>query len=349
MNWICRTLCLCAMLGMVGQEDAVGEKGFDSIFDGRSLDGWRVMGNPEGWKVEEGCLHSDGGKGGEGIRTQDAYGNFVLRFDWMLSKVGNSGVFIKMGEDGSRGPGFEVQLLAPWTPRRDDLHCTASLYGHVPVQNRPDETTERWRSMEIVCDRRQVTVKVDGELCTEADMDRVESLRGKAVSGCIGFQDSHTGQGEWVRFRKIRIKELDREADYVIAGFSHPHPGTRRQAHLAAGRLGRNGVMPLLEAFSSSNPMVSTLAETALFDLCVTARDRGGREQRKFLSKLKRGLRKAPSPRARAEAARLLGLFDETGRKRCALKRAARRSARRDELELEQAAKGALLRMGEPK
>ena len=345
MKSICWSCCLCFILGTFASEDAFSEKGFESIFNGHNLDGWNVMGNPEGWKVEEGSLLSEGGKGGRGIGTEASYGNFILRFDWMLSKVGNSGVFIKMGEAGSRDPGFEVQLLAPWTPHRDDLHCTASLYGHVAVRNRPDEATERWRSMEICCDRRKITVKVDGEVCTETDMDRVESLRGKAVKGRIGFQDSHTGPGEWVRFKHIRLKRLDADPDYVVAGFPHPHRATRRQAHGAAGFLGWKGVAPLMEALCSTDPMVRTLADTALFDLCVRVRDQEKREQKRLLWKLKGHLRTAPSLETRAKAAQLLGLFDEGGKKKCALRRAVKRSVRREEKIVEDAARSALLRL----
>ena len=90
----------------------------------------------------------------------------------MLSKVGNSGVFIRRNPSVP-GDGFEVQLLAPWTPWRDDLHCTGSMYGHVAVTNRPDETTGLWYKMEIKCDRNIVTVSVNDTVTTVADIDTV--------------------------------------------------------------------------------------------------------------------------------------------------------------------------------
>jgi len=59
----------------------------------------------------DGCIHSDGGKGGEWIHTARQYGNFILRLEWMLSQVGNSGVFIRHGTPAGGGRG--KACLAP--------------------------------------------------------------------------------------------------------------------------------------------------------------------------------------------------------------------------------------------
>ena len=74
---------------------AAGEDGFVSLFNGRDLSGWVVKGNAAAFRVEDGCMVSDGGLGGEWIRSEKPYSNFVLRMDWMLSKTGNSGILIR--------------------------------------------------------------------------------------------------------------------------------------------------------------------------------------------------------------------------------------------------------------
>jgi hypothetical protein len=139
MRWFCFIL-LFVCLGNYSNVIAEEEANIISLFNGKDLSGWEIMGQPEGWRIEDGCIHSDGGKGGDWIRTEKQYANYIFHVEWMLSEVGNSGALIRTGEKTAWGPGFEVQMLAPWTPHRDDLHCTGSLYSHVAVQNRPDET-----------------------------------------------------------------------------------------------------------------------------------------------------------------------------------------------------------------
>jgi len=204
--------------------------------------------------VTDGCIQSDGGKGGAWIRTAKQYANFVLRFDWKLSKTGNSGVLIRGDEKSPWGSGFEVQLLAPWTPYRDDLHCTASLYGLVAVQHRPDETTLRWRTMEIACDRKNIVVKVDGQICTEANMDKVAALKTKALRGYIGLQDSHTGPGEWVKFRNIRLRNLDNDPKYVLKGLTDDDARVRALARQAACDIGVPMIGPLCNLLEEKPP-----------------------------------------------------------------------------------------------
>ena len=268
-------LAVSAGLALTAQE---AREGFVSRFDGKSLAGWQVAGNPEGFRVVEGCLHSDGGKGGEWIHTTRQYGNFVLRLDWMLSKTGNSGVFIRQG--GER-PGCEVQLLAPWTPWRDDLHCTGSLYGHVPANPRPDERTLRWRTLEVTAAYQRITVKIDGKQCAQADYDQVPSMQELARAGFVGMQDSHTGPGEWVRFRNIRIKDLDADPGFLCQGLSEPGPATRRLAYEAVLRLGPPMVGPLLELAGKGTAEARQAAEQALERMAAAATRPGAEGERK--------------------------------------------------------------------
>ena len=81
----------------------VDDEGYIVIFDGTSLNGWRGYGKdnvPARWTIEDGCLkftgtgagESQSGDGGDIIFTKK-FKNFELKFDWKISKGGNSGVF----------------------------------------------------------------------------------------------------------------------------------------------------------------------------------------------------------------------------------------------------------------
>ncbi len=197
-------------IGAVEYDD---EEGFVTLFDGTPetlAQNWIVSGNKDAWTVEDGVLRTDDAKGGEWLKTKNEYGDFILRMEWMVPEYGNSGVGIRCDEGGIYGSGVEIQILAPWDPYRPDLYCTGSLYDHVPVCLRPDNTPRIWHSFEIACNGRDITIVSDGITCTKGNMDMVPSLKEKGVKGYISLQSCHTHAGEkWVKFRNIRIKELN--------------------------------------------------------------------------------------------------------------------------------------------
>src|ERR1044072_6672027 len=109
--------------GLRGDEK---EAGFVPLFNGKNLDGWVIKGKAEGWQVQNGILPSEGARGGEWVRVAREYGDFILKLDWKVSRNGNSGVFLRVPDQGAPWQtGYEVQISsAP----RDDKHCTGALY-----------------------------------------------------------------------------------------------------------------------------------------------------------------------------------------------------------------------------
>ncbi len=267
MKNICLSILLVGALTtpVAGQGDP--EKGFEPLFDGHDLSQWEEV---DGFVVDDGTILTRGAKAGD-LFTRAEFVNSILRFDYMLSAVGNSGVFVRSEPVPGAASGFEVQLLAPWKPYRDDLHCTGSLYGHVPITSRPDESTEVWHSMEIVLDRNTVIVSVDGKVATWARTDEVESLSEKPLSGRIGFQGNHSDPNQWVRFRNVRIKDLDTDVDYVIRGFRRTDPRIRQTSRDAAVKLGAAAVPGLSELMAAPDPVGPSAAREALFAIVARA------------------------------------------------------------------------------
>jgi len=307
-TWLLPVLVQSAALALSPQERA---EGFASLFGARDLTGWIVAGAPEGWSAANGTIHSDGGKGGALLQTEQEFGNFILRLEWYLSRTGNSGVFLR-GANG--GGGYEIQLLAPWTPHRDDLHCTGSLYGYAPVDPRPDETTQRWRDMEIVCMGERVTISVDGRICCQADLNLIPELKSAPTRGRIGLQDSHTGPGEFVEFRNIRVKDLDRDPLYVMGGLWSSDPAKRAEAMPRVVALGAATVPLLLDTIGQESPQSTPVARRTLEQLVAHAsRPGAGQERDAVAAALSDGLAKGEDG-SRAAAARLLAwLADAPG------------------------------------
>jgi hypothetical protein len=272
------------------------QEDFVSLFNGKDLTNWKLQ-KPGGFEVVDGEMITRSFGSGNDIYSERSYSNFILRLEFMLSEVGNSGIFIRQNPS-EPGTGFEVQLLAPWTPWRDDLHCTGSLYGHVAVTDRPDETTGRWYKMEIKCDRNIVTVAVEDKITTSADIDTVKTMAGKPYTGYIGFQGNHAEkEGQYAKFRNIFIHDFDLEPGYVLKGFSNENELLRRQSLNAAVNLGAIVVQPLADLMSGDDPMEKSLAKQALFDIVAKASDpeASAKEKKEVKSALRKSIKKTSS------------------------------------------------------
>jgi hypothetical protein len=251
--------------------DSQGQE-FKSLFNGKDLTNWTIQ-KPGSFEVIDKELITRSSGSGTDIYSEKAYSNFILRLEFLLSEVGNSGVFIRRDPEVPDS-GFEVQLLAPWTPWRDDLHCTGSLYGHVAITNRPDETTGKWYKMEIKCDRNKVSVSVNDQITTIADIDTVKTLADKPLTGYIGFQGNHAEKpGQFARFRNIRMLDLDSEPEYVIEGFKNSDWQVRQVSGRSAVKLGAAIIQSMADMMSANDPMLKSEAKQVLFDIVAQVSD----------------------------------------------------------------------------
>jgi Domain of Unknown Function (DUF1080) len=190
------------------------EAGFVPLFNGKNLDGWVIKGKAEGWQVKNGILRSEGGKGGDWVRSEKEYADFILKLEWKVSKDGNSGVFLRVSDRGAPWQtGYEVQISnAP----REEKHCTGALYSYAAVKPRPDETADKWHTFELHCVGPRIKVIADGVTIVDVDQTKLTAPdekgytdpKTKSLKGYIGLQDSHAPAGSYIEFRNVRIKEL---------------------------------------------------------------------------------------------------------------------------------------------
>lgn len=195
---------------------AADEPGFKPLFDGKSLAGWKLVnGKGPGYSVEDGrivCTKEGGGN----LFTEKEYGNFVLRFEFLLTPGANSGVGIRAPFEGDAAyKGMEIQILDDSDAvykgviRPEQYH--GSVYGIFPARTGFRKPAGQWNEEEITANGRRITVKLNGVIILDADLDLVKEAKvleehpGLAnKSGHIGF----LGHGTHVEFRNIRVKEL---------------------------------------------------------------------------------------------------------------------------------------------
>lgn len=192
------------------------EPGFVALFDGKSLDGWQIVGQKgRGYVVENGLLVCPADGGGNLFTTKE-YANFILRFEFRLFEGSNNGIGIRAPLEGDAAyKGMEIQILDDGAPvyrgklRPAQYH--GSIYDVVPAKQGFKKPTGEWNSEEITAKSRYITVILNGTTIVDADLD---SVRDPAVlakhpglaraSGHIGL----LGHGTRVEFRNFRIQEL---------------------------------------------------------------------------------------------------------------------------------------------
>jgi len=107
------------------------EPGFHPLFNGRNLDGWRLVGGVgPGYVVQKGRIVCPSDGGGN-LFTEKEYANFVLRLEFRLSPGGNNGVGIRAPLEGDAAyQGMEIQVLDDPAPVyrgiRPAQHCGSS-------------------------------------------------------------------------------------------------------------------------------------------------------------------------------------------------------------------------------
>ena len=203
---------------LVAAAIAVGqvEPGFVPLFNSTNLDGWGLMGGVGPGYVVEGGKIVCPGDGGGNLFTEKEYANFVLRLEFRLSEGGNNGIGLRAPYQGDAAyQGMEIQVLDDPAPVYASIqpaqHC-GSIYDVFPAkQGGALKPTGEWNTYEITADGRHVSIRLNGTLVVDADLDTVKDPAvlkrhpGLArTTGHIGF----LGHNSRVEFRNVRLKEL---------------------------------------------------------------------------------------------------------------------------------------------
>lgn len=191
------------------------EPGFVALFDGKTLDGWTLVGKKgPGYLVEDGVLVCPV-EGGGNLFTQKEYANFILRFEFRTEPGGNNGVGIRAPLEGDAAyVGMEIQILDNEAPQYKDLRPAqyhGSIYDVIPARRGFLKKPGEWNQEEIRAEGRRITITVNGTLILDADLASLKDAEvlkkhpGMArTKGHIGF----LGHGSLVEFRNIKLKEL---------------------------------------------------------------------------------------------------------------------------------------------
>src|SRR6266487_1002765 len=196
-------------------EGAEVEAGFTSLFNGRDLAGWKLVGKKgDGYGIKDGVIYCAKGGGGN-LFTEKEYANFILRVEYKVEPAANNGIGIRAPFEGTSSyQGMEIQVLEDTATQYAHLRpaqYNGSIYDVVPGKRVPQKPIGEWNSEEITANGRGIEVVLNGQTIVAADLNTVTDgetlLKHPGLlreSGHIGF----LGHNDYVEFRNIRVKDL---------------------------------------------------------------------------------------------------------------------------------------------
>lgn len=210
-------LAVFCCIGVAKSDDPEAPKGFEPLFNGKDLTGWKVSGGKMSvWGAENGILYVDG-KGGGWLMTEKEYGDFELTLEFKVPERGNSGVALRSPMEGNPAyAGMEIQILDDqWYKNGKNYkglkptQLTGSIYDVVPPAKDATKPAGEWNRFQITAKGRQITIVLNGTKIVDANLDdhkdRAKEHPGLLrEKGHLGLQ-SHDGR---VEFRKLFVKPL---------------------------------------------------------------------------------------------------------------------------------------------
>jgi hypothetical protein len=178
------------------------------LFDGKSLDGWRLVETDavNGWSAHGGILSNtqtqEQGKPEKdygNLRTVAEYEDFMLHAETRVPKEGNSGIYL-------RGI-YEVQVFDSFGMPLD-FHNMGAIYSRVKPTVNAEKPAGEWQTFDITFVKRHVTVVLNGTMII--DNQPIAGPTGGALwpevdrPGPIYLQGDHTG----IEYRNIFLRPV---------------------------------------------------------------------------------------------------------------------------------------------
>jgi hypothetical protein len=163
-----------------------------SLFDGRSLDGWDILGDAN-WSVRDGAISADKG-GFSFLVSRESYRDFDLLTDLWVSEDANSGIFIRCSDRRhvSVTTAYEVNV---YDTRPDPTYGTGAIVNLGKVSPMP-KAGGKWNRLEISARGDRFSVVFNGRMTVDAAQDAAHA------DGPIALQ---YGAGV-VKFRRVEIR-----------------------------------------------------------------------------------------------------------------------------------------------
>src|SRR4051812_42836458 len=181
-----------------------------TLFDGRDLTNWTQNGSAR-WTVKDGII--EGGQEGDPKRagllaTKEKFKDFELELEFMIDEHGkyNSGVYLRNNPNTAGRTGYQVNIGRPEAQEYIGLYTDRWL----AKGDEKDVIRKKldWNKLYIFAQGPRIKVRLnDIELFDFTDPAPAPKFLQPGVLGLQTYgADGHAG---WVKFRNIRVRELD--------------------------------------------------------------------------------------------------------------------------------------------
>lgn len=182
-----------------------------SLFDGTSLDGWKVGTNANTFSVENGTIVVNGNVAHlfyDGPVQQHSFKNFEFKADVLTMPGSNSGIYFhtQYQESGWPQKGYEAQVNNSHT----DWRRTGSLYAIEDVKEIYVKDGE-WFTEHIIVNGKNITIKINDKTVIEyiepENVQRPEAMKGRSLSTGTFALQGHDPKSK-VLYKNIMVKVL---------------------------------------------------------------------------------------------------------------------------------------------
>jgi len=205
---------------------------WQSLFDGKSMDAWRIFktdkapkmcdtpGAKDCWEIKDGLLRKDGHA--NDIASKDQFGDFEFELEWNIGDASNSGVFYRGTDEFNQiywsAPEYQLLDNVNAADNKKDNHLAGSVYDLYAAPKEAANPAGQWNQTRIVAKGTHVEHWLNGKKVASYDVgspdwDAAFSASkfktypkfGRAPKGYLGIQGDHPGT---LMLRNIRIREL---------------------------------------------------------------------------------------------------------------------------------------------
>jgi hypothetical protein len=179
-----------------------------SLFDGKTLDGWKVGENASSFKVEDGAIVVNGPVGHlfyDGKVGNHNFKNFEFKAKVMTTPGSNSGLYFhtQFQEKSWPSKGYEVQVNNSHT----DWRRTGSLYGIDDVKEVYVQDNV-WYIEQITVIGKRIIIKINDKVVVDyTEPDNIDSTKGRKISSGTFALQAHDPKSK-VYIKDIMVKVL---------------------------------------------------------------------------------------------------------------------------------------------
>jgi hypothetical protein len=176
------------------------DAGWVTLLDGSNpstLDNWSRVGDAN-WRVADGAVVADQGKGNSYVVSKTSYKDFQLRVEFWPDHNANSGVHVRASDpkDIRDTNSYEANI---YDQRPDPSFGTGAITNFAKISS-PPKVGGKWNTYLITARGSTITVELNG-------VKTVELQDSKFASGPVALQYGGSPGGA-IKFRKVAIKPL---------------------------------------------------------------------------------------------------------------------------------------------